>query len=189
MLPLEPNFSFISKSGLKVELRGLKSTDAMELTRALQDQSVFEYINSIPNPYTIKDAEEYIEFSISQQIKGNVFNLAICVDEKVQGMMGIYIQDQKIGEFGYWLNSKFRNQGIVSHGAKFVLKHAFTALKLKKIQIKIISENNASLRIMEKLGIPQVYYREKEILYRDRHWDVVGFEITDKNFTDIAKNW
>ncbi len=189
MVLFDSKFAFISRSGLNVELRSLKATDAEDLTLALQDKTIFEYIHSIPNPYTRKDAEEYINFSISQEIKGNVFNMGIFVEGKVQGMMGIYIQGQKSGEFGYWLNSKYRNQGIVTAGAKLIIKHSFTVLKMKTLIIKIISENRASLRVMEKLGIPQIYYREKEILYRDRQWDVVGFEISEDKFDEISKKW
>lgn len=189
MLLHEPQFSFVSRAGQKIELKHPHLTDAADLAHALQDQTVFDYIHTIPNPYTIKDAEEYIQFSIGQQIKGSVLNFGIFISGKIRGMIGIAMQDKFNGEFGYWLNINYRNQGIITAASKIVLKYAFKIKKVKRIGIRIIKENLPSIKIMKHLGIPQKYFREQELLYRDKHWDVLGFEITEESYPDICKKW
>ncbi|MBI5448033.1 MAG: GNAT family N-acetyltransferase [Gammaproteobacteria bacterium] len=56
-------------------------------------------------------------------------------------------------EIGWRLDSRHWNQGYATEGAKAVLQYAFTVLKLPEIVSFTAVNNQASRRVMEKIGL------------------------------------
>lgn len=61
-----------------------------------------------------------------------------------------------IGEIGWIISKKYWGKGYVTEAAKAIIEFAKNDLKLKKIIAHCDSENVASYKVMEKLGMSYV---------------------------------
>ena len=81
---------------------------------------------------------------------------------------GLFIGDQIVGEvnlnnvirgamqsgtIGYWVDQRQAGHGYVAEGVLALIRYAFEALGLHRIEICIVPRNTNSRRVMEKLGI------------------------------------
>jgi ribosomal-protein-alanine N-acetyltransferase len=79
---------------------------------------------------------------------------------------------------GYWVDERVAGRGIVPTAVALVVDHCFSAVGLHRIEIDIRPENEASLRVVEKLGLRREGYYER-YLDIDNGWrDHVAFAVT-----------
>jgi ribosomal-protein-alanine N-acetyltransferase len=69
---------------------------------------------------------------------------------------------------GYWIDIAYAGRGIVPRAVALVIDHCF-AVGLHRIEVAIRPENSNSLRVVEKLGIPEVGYAAR-YLHIDGDW-------------------
>ena len=88
-----------------------------------------------------------------------VFAIVHKTDQKVIGSMGLHAKafddnDQKYHqrELGYVLSKDYWNQGFMSEAVETFIDYAFFKLKLDRIVCSHFVENNASKRVIEKMG-------------------------------------
>ena len=65
----------------------------------------------------------------------------------------VLVKANNIAELGYVLNPAFRGQGIAVEAAMKLLSIGFDYLGLERIEVKIIAENSASIKVAEKCGM------------------------------------
>lgn len=53
---------------------------------------------------------------------------------------------------GYWIDGSHAGFGLMPEACAVVIDHCFDSLQLHRLEINIRPENNASLRVVEKLG-------------------------------------
>jgi [ribosomal protein S5]-alanine N-acetyltransferase len=79
---------------------------------------------------------------------------------------------------GYWIDERLAGRGIVPIAVALVIDHCFGPVGLHRTEIDIRPENEASLRVVAKLGLRREGYYER-YLDIDRGWrDHVAFAIT-----------
>lgn len=59
---------------------------------------------------------------------------------------------------GYWIDVAFAGRGVMPRALAMVIDHCFGPVGLHRIEIAIRPENSNSLRVVEKLDIPEVGY-------------------------------
>ncbi len=85
---------------------------------------------------------------------------------------------QRSCTIGYWIDGALAGRGIVPTGLALVIDHCFTAVGLHRAEIDIRPENQASLRVVEKLGLRREGFYER-YLDIDGAWrDHAAFAIT-----------
>lgn len=90
----------------------------------------------------------------------------IVANEMIVGLIGfksIEYFNRKL-EIGYWLSEHQQGKGIMRRSCSRLLQHAFTDLRMNRIQIKVALGNSRSSNIPEKLGFT------KEGVERDGEW-------------------
>jgi [ribosomal protein S5]-alanine N-acetyltransferase len=70
---------------------------------------------------------------------------------------------------GYWIDERYAGRGLVTRAVAMAVDHCFFVLHLHRIEIAIRPENAASLRIVEKLGIPEYGFAPR-YLHIDGDW-------------------
>lgn len=118
-----------------------------------------------PYPYTMKDADYFIEDCIKNKYNNNI-NKAIVVDDKAVGSIGITLLNdvyRKSAEIGYWLGENYWNKGIVTEAVKIIVKEAFERFDIVRINAEIFSDNVSSKRVLEKAGFKFEGVKEKSI--------------------------
>lgn len=88
-------------------------------------------------------------------------------------------------ELGYWLAPTLWNQGLVTEAATAVLRCAFDAIGLHKVTVGCFAENDASRRVIEKLGFRYVGRAEDDV-WRDGQWrSHLRYELTAPEWPDV----
>jgi len=62
----------------------------------------------------------------------------------------------QFASIGYWIDEAYAGQGITPTAVAMAIDHCFFVAGLHRIEIAIRPENTASLRVVEKLGIPEI---------------------------------
>jgi ribosomal-protein-alanine N-acetyltransferase len=79
---------------------------------------------------------------------------------------------------GYWIDERVAGRGIMPRAVAMVVDHCFGPVGLHRIEVAIRPENHASLRVVDKLGIPLVGLAPR-YLHIDGDWrDHLLFGIT-----------
>lgn len=75
----------------------------------------------------------------------------------------------QFGSIGYWIDPGHARRGLMTRSVKLVIDHLLGEAGLHRVEIAIRPENQASLRLMEKLGIAEYGYAPR-YLHIDGDW-------------------
>ena len=108
-------------------------------------------------PATEEGVRKYINLQNSYQPfeKDKVFELAVerKEDGRVIGLLGLIRRDHRQGEMGWALVVEYRGQGYATEAARALMDYGFRSLGLHHIHADTNSDNLASWRLMERLGM------------------------------------
>ena len=141
--------------GERIILRPWKKKDEKVLQRLVHDKSIARF-TSIPYPYKLKQAREFIKHSQKgfREKTNQEYALILKETGEVAGcasLLDIASRYRK-AEIGYWLGKKFRKKGFVKEAVQLLLKHGFEKMKLNRIVIKCHEGNKRSRKVIEKSG-------------------------------------
>lgn len=91
-------------------------------------------------------------------------------------------REQGRAEIGYALRASHWGRGLAREAVELVLRHAFEALALRRIEADIDPRNAASCRLVERLGFV------REGLLRER-WHVAGETCDSALYGLLASDW
>ena len=138
---------------------------------------------------TEEGVRKYIDLQNSYQpfARDQVFELAIerKADGKVIGFVGFICQDHGQGEMGWGLGVAHRGQGYATEAAKAVMGYGFHSLGLHRIHADTTTDNLASCRVMERLGMRQEGLLRGAV-YEEGKWaDRYVYGILADEWTDV----
>lgn len=85
-------------------------------------------------------------------------------------------------ELAYWIGGPFRGRGYATEATRAVVAHAFEDLSLNKITVAHAAQNDASRKLIERLGFRRVGV-EYQHFAKDGEWlDHVTYEL-------LASDW
>jgi ribosomal-protein-alanine N-acetyltransferase len=112
---------------------------------------------------------------------GHQLPFAIEVDGRFVGQItvnNIIRGSAQFASVGYWIDERMAGRGIMTRAVAMVIDHCFGPVGLHRVEIAIRPENHASLRVVDKLGIPLVGLAPR-YLHIDGDWrDHLLFGIT-----------
>ncbi|MFN2486058.1 MAG: GNAT family N-acetyltransferase [Acidimicrobiia bacterium] len=115
------------------------------ISRNLTDQ--------FPYPYTVQDADRWIELATQQD---PMRNFAIDVEDQLAGGIGVDPMDgekRHVAAVGYWLAPSHWNQGIATEALRAIHEYALeTFPQVQRLQASVYQWNPASGRVLEKCG-------------------------------------
>lgn len=136
-------------------LRKWRKEDAAEIAKAADNPNIAMNLrNTFPNPYSLADAEWYVNDCISREGK-NQITRAVEVGGKAVGSIGIFVKDdvyEKSGELGYWLSEDYWRQGITSRAVQLICGEAFELFDIVRIFAEPFEYNVGSRGVLEKAG-------------------------------------
>ncbi len=108
---------------------------------------------TLPSPYTLGDAEDFIARSARRWAEGTELNWAIRREGAWVGMLGLaHVVHGGAAEIGYWMAAASRGQGLLTEAARAVVDFAFTELELARIEWRAVVGNISSARVARTLG-------------------------------------
>jgi ribosomal-protein-serine acetyltransferase len=106
--------------------------------------------------YSIEESRTWIESQPDEWEKGEEYNFAISYNTGglYLGGCGLRIIDHNIGiaNLGYWVRTSQTKKGIATASARLLTRFAFNELRLNRVEINVAVDNQASLRVVEKVG-------------------------------------
>ena len=170
-----------------VRLRALRYSDRENLAELANNINIWNTLRDMfPHPYTIKDAENFVDM-VKQQEPQVTF--AIEYEFKFVGVIGIIPQPdvyRKSAEIGYWIGEPYWNRGIATTALKLATKYAFKDLKLVRLFAGVFEGNDGSRKVLEKSGYTLEGVSKKAVFKNQKLIDEYRYAKlrTSQNFSD-----
>jgi 8-oxo-dGTP diphosphatase len=175
-----------ASASLKTErltLRPLRPDDAEALHRLVNDWEVTRTLAELPYPYPRELADDWIASTVSQRAEETGYHFAITGHEGrkeiLVGVIGLRLDHaRRSGRLGYWVGRAYWGHGVATEAAKRLTSWAFANLPLDLIVAEVTEGNDASLKVLRRVGFQEVGTGVRPSLTtRDEH-TVIVFEAT-----------
>lgn len=161
----------------RLSLRPMHPIDAEDMYDYARREDLTEYLLWSPHP-SVTYTEDYLRYVQTRYSLGDFYDWAV-IDRDSRRMIGTcgftkIDTANNSGEIGYVINPDFRGKGYALEAAARVMEFGFSELGLHRIEAKFIKGNEASLRVMEKLGMTFEGYHRDCMLIKGRY-RTIGF--------------
>ncbi|MFK7914752.1 MAG: GNAT family N-acetyltransferase [Pseudomonadales bacterium] len=138
----------------RLQLRSYRFSDASRMHAYLQEPDQNNYLEGAAT--TLSEAQ--VEAIIARHILANPEQRnvwAITIDDQPMGAVSInFEKESRIAEIGYHISKRLWGRGYASEAVAAVVHTAFGNLpQLQRIQASIHPENQASIRVAERVGM------------------------------------
>jgi RimJ/RimL family protein N-acetyltransferase len=138
-------------------LRKFESSDTPLIAQLANDRDVWLNLRDrFPHPYELAHGEAFVASAAKEDPPTN---LAVCVDNRAVGSVGIILGkdiDRVSAEIGYWIGKPYWGRGITSAALHAATEYAITTFQLTRVFAIPFTHNLPSIRVLEKAG----YVRE-----------------------------
>lgn len=166
------------------ELRLLESRHAEELFQItdFSRKSLRKWLPWIDHTKTVENSREFIEGTLRQFSSNDGFQAGIWYKGELAGVVGLHKIDwsNKSTSIGYWLGESFQGKGLMTKACQAVVEYCFNELNLKRIEIRVATENEKSLAIPHRLGFKKEGCLEKSELLYGEYVDHYVFGLINK---------
>lgn len=161
-------------------LRAYRSNDVDDVFAYATDPEWGRYL-PVPDPYTRRSAEEFVATTILADPETHPM-WAIVHEGRGSGGIDLRVRDPKLGEMGYSIARPLWGRGLTTEAARAVIAYGFETLGLVRIHAYADIRNEASWRVMEKLGM-----QREGVLRRNRM--TKGEYVDDVIYSVLAEEW
>lgn len=141
-------------------LSSVERRDKPAVVEHLQEKEIWQNTLDIPWPYTEEDADAWIEGRVrhrSEQPKETTFALRRA-DGRLIGVVGA--DDLDVGashraRIGYWLAKAYWGRGLMTKAVARYVDYAFAELDVVRLTAGVFAWNEASARVLQKVGFTQ----------------------------------
>lgn len=164
----------------RLVLRLFEKSDAAEVTMLCNNYNIYKDTLYLPYPYTIDCALSWIEPHLENFEANKSYEFAI-TDKETGRLFGAIAlsNNQKFhhGEIAYWVGEEYWDNGYATEAAKAILEFAFTKKDYHKIFARFFRSNQASGRVLEKLGMVKEGIFIDHVVKEDRYIDLVYYGV------------
>jgi RimJ/RimL family protein N-acetyltransferase len=130
---------------LRAPMRG----DVPEIVKLAGNKNVSSKLARMPHPYSGADAIAFIEI-LAQRADERPY--AITLDGKFIGVIGLSFYEGRAPELGYWLGEPHWGRRYATEAGRALIEAAHRIPHVETIAARVLPDNLASLRVLEKLG-------------------------------------
>ncbi|MBZ9622465.1 GNAT family N-acetyltransferase [Clostridium sp. FP2] len=160
-------------------LREITEQDAESIYQLLSNPEVIKY-DTFELFTDIKQAEDLIEsFNDAFRQKRAIFwGISLGNLSEIIGFCKCEIENPKIrADLGYDLRPEYWNRGIMTEALDAVIDFTFNKADVNRIEASVSNENNASIRVLEKLGFIKEGVLRKRSYWGGSYHDMVMLSI------------
>ena len=164
-------------------LRPFRLDDVDDVFAYAKDLEWAQYLGGhIPQPYTRRDAEEFVAHSVLASWDTNP-DFAVELDGRVGGGVGLDVkQTDAIAELGYAIARPLWGKGLMPEAARAAVDWGFEWLGLAKVYAMVDVRNARSLRVMEKLGMAREGVLRSHASVRGNRIDVAAYGLVREDW-------
>ena len=148
--------SSIQLADEEIILRPFRLDDSTQLFHAVKESlhELKPWMSWATDGYNERTAHDYITIAQARWEEHTYYALAITRTDQILGactLSSIHAL-YRFCNLGYWVRTSCHGQGIAGRAAKLTARFAFERLGLIRVEIVIGVENQASIRVAEKIG-------------------------------------
>ena len=134
-------------------LRAPETTDTNAISHLANNINVASKVSRMPHPYTIKDAENFVDRVASGAMGKCVYAVTRNDTHEFIGCCGLQAQEGSNGlEIGYWLGEPHWNRGFATEAAQTLIDFGFRHFDADFIDGRCRVMNIGSRRVLQKCG-------------------------------------
>lgn len=126
---------------------------------------------------------QLVRFQDREAHEGRLLPFAVEVDGALAGQMhlfGISRGALLSAAAGYWIGERYAGRSITPYALAMLIDHAFTDAELHRVEVNIRPDNDASLRVVEKLGLREEGMRRRYLHINGSWHDHLTFAVTSE---------
>lgn len=156
--------------------------DAAVLTDTIAHEAVAMRLARLPWPYAIGDAEAFLTVPRGPEDARFLILSHETRTPRMVGGIGLNPLGDGAYELGYWLTPGAWGRGYATEAGRIVLEMARHSLPVRRVQASHHLDNNASRRVLTKLGFREVRREPHFSLAHGREIDcaVMALELEDE---------
>lgn len=165
------------------QIREFQQTDVSSLVKYANNYNVARFLrDAFPHPYTQEHAVRWINF-----VTIDSFNLSFAIANEKELIGGIgATPNQDVNRFtseiGYWLAEPFWNKGIITKAVKTFCSYLFTNYDFNHLTASIYEGNDASIRVVQKVGFVLEGVMRKNVFKENRFLDQYIYGLLKEDF-------
>lgn len=157
----------------RLKLRWFTMEDCNDVFEYASDEIVVKYL-TWPMHENLEKTKEIVEKHFVNQ--AGKFAIELIEQKKCIGCIDLHVDTgNDKGIFGYVLNKKYWNQGIMTEALKEIIRVNFEELELNRIEATHFVGNEASGKVMSKCGMKYEGLCKKELVIKGNYWDVIHY--------------
>ena len=83
---------------------------------------------------------------------------------------------------GYWIGAPFARQGYMTNAVRAAMGHAFDELRLRRVEAACLPHNEASIRLLERVGFQREGYARKYLCINGAWQDHLLYALLREDF-------
>lgn len=158
----------------RLRLRLLEERDLALFSECANRPEIYATTLRMPLPYRVEDARRFmlVQHAAWDSQTGLVMTICMRETDEPIGSVGLEVyRSMDRAELGYWVSVPFWNQGYATEAAAAIVAYGFEHLALHRVSACHAVGNDASAKVMRKLGMSyEGTHREnikKDGTYRD----------------------
>lgn len=172
----------------RLVLRELHPTDAPSIAERAGDRQVARFLIAVPSPYPVSLATRWIAARVAWWPQARGITLAIARRDAPAILLGTvslrrFLRDRR-AELGYWLGADAWGSGFATEAADAMIDFGFRELGLERIYAQVLEGNDASCRVLDKLGMMNEGVRRRHIRKGKRLCDVSMYGLLRDEWLD-----
>ncbi len=148
-----------------IKIRPWTKEDVPVLAALANNFNIWKNVRDrLPYPYSEKDAEEWIDFTLFEQPAAN---FAIEADGVAAGAIGFILHDdihRKNIEIGYFIDEAYWNLGIATRAVSILLGYIKKEFNVVRITAEVYAHNKTSMKVLRSNGFYLESIRRKSTI-------------------------
>ena len=164
-------------------LKRIVAADALAIFEMRSDNKVMKYLDrkkftTIDEAYAMIDR---IDNSFNNN-EGITWKITYRNSDALLGTLGLWRieKEHHRAEIGYMLHHPYWSKGVMNEVGNVVLDYGFNVLNLHSIEGQVNPANEASIKLLEKLGFVREAYFRENYFYDGKFFDTAIYSLLKK---------
>lgn len=173
----------------QIKLRMLQESDASGMLEWMKDPEIQNVFRNDMGKITMEEALEFIRSSRESWEKSGSLHLAVA-DEKDEYLGTISLKNidlqAKNAEYAISLRRKAHGKGIGYTATRQLLEYAFSIMKLERIYLNVLSDNEKAIRLYERVGFVFEGEFRKHLYLRGAYRNLKWYGLLRENYINMG---
>ncbi len=156
----------------RLTLRAMRVADAPDMYDYAHREDITRYLTWEPH-MSLTETRDYLTYVGQRYRTGDFYDWAVIsrADDRMIGTCGFtsFNCPSDVGEIGYVLHPDYHGKGLATEAVRAVMAFGFRELSLHRIEAHFMEGNDASRRLMERVGMQFEGYAREAMRIKGRY--------------------